>query len=481
MSISATLTAALSGLSASARAAEAVAANIANARTEGYGRREVTLASRTHGGVEVTGISRALDRALLDDRRIAGAGAAAAGLAAGFLAGAESAIGLPGEPGALGSRIAALESALIAAAGRPDSDAHLGTVLAEAQGIARHLAMVGETVQTARAEADRAIAAEVGALNRSLEQVSALNAKIAATSAAGRDPSSLMDQRQQVVDRIAEIVPIREIAREGGRIALYTAGGVPLLDTGRPAQFGFTAAGTIAPDMTLASGALSGLTLNGRPIAVTGPESRIAGGTLAAHFAIRDEAAPQVQTRLDALARDLLDRFAGPDPDATLAAGAPGLFTDLGGPFDPAQEVGLAARLRVNPAADPASGGELWRLRAGLGAAAPGDPGASGLLSALADTLAAPRTVASGGFSGARSASGLAADLLSGVASARLSAEAEAGFAASAAAALDKAALEAGVDTDHELQLLLQIERAYAANARVIQTADDMIRTLLEI
>lgn len=36
-----------------------------------------------------------------------------------------------------------------------------------------------------------------------------------------------------------------------------------------------------------------------------------------------------------------------------------------------------------------------------------------------------------------------------------------------------------GVDTDQELQALLVIEKNYAANAKVIQTVDDMVSTLL--
>ena len=38
-----------------------------------------------------------------------------------------------------------------------------------------------------------------------------------------------------------------------------------------------------------------------------------------------------------------------------------------------------------------------------------------------------------------------------------------------------------GVDTDYEMQQLLMIEQAYAANARVISTADQLMQTLLEI
>ena len=45
----------------------------------------------------------------------------------------------------------------------------------------------------------------------------------------------------------------------------------------------------------------------------------------------------------------------------------------------------------------------------------------------------------------------------------------------------DAEKLETGVDTDRELQDLLIIEQAYAANARVLETIDKMIQRLMEI
>ncbi len=41
--------------------------------------------------------------------------------------------------------------------------------------------------------------------------------------------------------------------------------------------------------------------------------------------------------------------------------------------------------------------------------------------------------------------------------------------------------LALGVDSDQEMQDLLKIETAYAANARVIQTLEAMLREILEI
>ena len=41
--------------------------------------------------------------------------------------------------------------------------------------------------------------------------------------------------------------------------------------------------------------------------------------------------------------------------------------------------------------------------------------------------------------------------------------------------------LRDGVDTDDEIQLLLQIEQAYAANARVLVAVDEMINQILRM
>lgn len=485
MSITGTLSSALSGLTTAARAAEIVSSNIANAMTEGYGRRELQTVSRSVGssgqGVRVTGVARYSDPILLGDRRMAAAGSGARNSAASFLKRLEGVIGTPDSATSLGGRIAALDTALIEAGSRPESEARLARVAETAKALAAHLATASNDIQTARGQADDRIETEVAQLNTALARIADLNGQIRTNFGVGRDASALVDQRQQLIDGISGIIPLREVPRGNGQIALFTTGGAVLMD-GAPAQLGFAPVGVIVPGMTQGSGALSGLTINGRPVSTAAEGSLIAGGSLAGNFAVRDDLAPEAQSRLDAVARDLMDRFGDPALDATRAPGAAGLFTDAGVAFLPANETGLSQRLKLNAAADPAIGGALWRLRDGLGAASPGATGDARLLKEMQSALTAPRSPASGGFmSGARSHASLAADMLSGVAQSRLTAEGEASFAAARLDTLREMELEGGVDTDQEMQSLLLIEQAYSANAKVMSTVNDMIQTLLGI
>ncbi len=156
----------------------------------------------------------------------------------------------------------------------------------------------------------------------------------------------------------------------------------------------------------------------------------ILGGTLGANFAVRDELGVKAQAQMDAMARDLVERFSDSGLDATRAPGDPGLFTDDGAAFDPLNEVGLSQRLTVNAAADPDQGGALWRLRDGLGASTMGAVGDSTLLTNMKAALTSQREPVSGGFmAGQRSYSGLAGDLLSSASTSRLQADGDATYA----------------------------------------------------
>jgi flagellar hook-associated protein 1 FlgK len=287
MSITSTLTNALSGLTAAARTAEVISANVSNALTEGYGRREVMLSSISlngrGAGVRVDGIRRVVDQAAIADRRLADAAFGATGARTSFLTRLEGTIGLPGDAASLSGRIAGLESALVDAASRPDSPARLRNVLDAASNLAGQFNRISTEIQSLRMDADAEISQQVGVVNDALSKISGLNNEILLHRGAGRDATALIDERQRLIDRIASIVPIREMPRENGQVALYTSGGSALLD-GQPVVLGFARSNAITAEMTLEGGALSGLTLNGVPIDTGSDRGPIAGGAMAALF-----------------------------------------------------------------------------------------------------------------------------------------------------------------------------------------------------
>ncbi len=476
MTLGSAMNMAMTGLSVSARLAELVSTNVANATTAGFVRREAEVSALVLGGqgagVRISAVRRDLDPHLLAERRGADAALAAAQTLTRFQRAAESALGGAEDGTSLSSRIADLESALLSASGQPDSDSLLARVLSAAQSLTSQINAASQGIQALRGQADRAIASDVSLLNGALQKVQDMNSQIRSTAASGRDTAALQDLRQSTIDSIATIVPLRQVPRENGDIALYTTAGAALVE-GRAAVFGFAPTTTVTADQALGTGGLGGLTLNGRPLA-TDATGLVSGGSLSAHFAIRDQIAPGVQQGLDNLAKDLILRFQDPAVDATRTAGEAALFTEAGAPLNPNGLPGLAGRLDVNAAVDPAAGGAIWRLRDGLGAGNAGAIGDPSLLRVLADTL-----MQAGSFG--KTAERQAADLMSATATSRLRAEDELAYASTRATSLQEQEAAKGVDTDQELQHLMQIERAYSANARMLQIVDQMLATLMEI
>lgn len=484
MSIARALGNALSGLTATARGTEAVAANLANASTPGYARRDLVVSAQTAGGnaggVRVDGVARAVNASVLSESRLAeGARAEAAALLE-FASGIEAAIGIAGNTGSLGSALSDFRTALSSAASRPDDDIRLTQVVDKAMVLARQLNTVSAKVQAGRTVADQAIATDVATLNTSLAQVADLNRKIAVMEADGSDPSSLYDQRQGIISEISKIVPVQEVTRPAGAVALFTAEGAVLLDGTVPTEFSFNAAGQVTTDKAAGTG-LSMLTQNGLELSQS--QMRLyAGGSLAANFAIRDDLGPQAQNLLDDLAFDLHERLADPAVDATLTGGSAGFFTDGGARASLADKTGLAERLAVNDAVMKSAGGEVWRLRAGLGATSSGATGDSAVLMAMSGALDATTTAPVGtDFSGKASLAARLATVETQVSTARVNAQSEATVRNSQADTITARLAADGVDSDAEMQKLLQYEQAYAANARVIQAIQTMMDQILEI
>ncbi|WP_112320548.1 flagellar hook-associated protein FlgK [Oceanibium sediminis] len=488
MSLSTALSNALSGLNTSSLEAELISNNVANAQTPGYTRRVAELTALSTGGsgagVAVSGVQLMQDPAAVANRRRSDAELGAQNVALDGLSRIAGSLGVPGEGTALADLAASFETSLLAAANDPGSTTRLSNAVTSAVRYGDALTSLSTETQRVRMDADAEIATQVAQVNENLASIDVLNREIQMLSISGGDASALIDARKALIDQVSSVLPIRSSARPNGEVALYTAGGAQLLD-GRAATLGFTAKPVITQDMTLGSGALSGLTLNGKPLSVGAPDGsgQADGGSLGALFVQRDTTMPEFANQLDALAADLVNRFQDPAIDGTRAVGDPGLFTDNGGAFSAVDIEGLAGRLSVNAAVDPAEGGAVWRLRDGLGAATTGDSGDGRLLDTLS-TAAWQRLAPdpSLGFTGSGGVADFAASLTSVVAGREQQAEGRVAYTSALNTALRSEEIAvSGVNTDNELQKLLMVEKSYAANAFVLSTVDNLIQRLLEI
>lgn len=427
MSITSALANAYSGLTASSRAAEVISNNVANAMTPGYSRKTLVLsASSLDGvgaGVRVDGMQRAADPRATADRRRLEAETGEAEVVSIARSRAAEAWGAPGSETSLAARASAFEIALRDLADSPESASLQARVSTAARELTRSVNNISTETARIRVDADATIARQVNIVNSSLKQIELINREIQIRSASGGDLTALEDERQRLVDQVSSLIPIKTYPRGGGQIAVYGKGGGALVD-GKAFELGFQPTGVITQDMTVESGALSGLTLNGELIEIGRGGGLLDGGALSANFTVRDVIGVEEGARIDAYAADLIARFEDPSVDPTLGAGDPGIFTVAGNALDPADTAGIARVMGLNEAVDPLQGGNAWRFRDGVNAVSEGPTGDDTILRNLLDALSQTRPApADAGVGGDYSSSDLAAELSATVAESDASVE----------------------------------------------------------
>ncbi len=481
MSITSALNSAMTGLTANARLTQVTSENLANALTPGYSSQKLNLSTSQYAaGVRIGDVERNIDPALQTSTRKAEADFAASIVYADFYTSMSGLVGKVDDPTSISAQISNFDAAMVEAISRPDSTERLHDLSVQAAQVVQSINVAADGLNKERLAADSSIDVQVDKLNAQLKEIEKLNARIVVSEAAGASTTAMEDQRDLLIDSVNAMIPVTVVQRDQGRVALYTAGGEALLD-GKAAEITFDAKSPIEPHMTQDNGLLSGLEINGRTID-TSVDGSLRGGTLIAQFDIRDNATVEAQDDLDALAADLITRFQDPALDATIGVTDAGIFTDSGGFYDAANLTGISARLELNDLVALNGQAETWRFRDGLYAAAPGDPGDASQLIGYSDVLAESRTITTtklGVTSGDLNT--LSASVMSRFARDSDSANNAMSYNATSYTEMSQAELARGVDSDAELQNLMLIENAYAANAKMLAAIDEMLQSLLRI
>jgi len=481
MSLTTALSIAQSALRNTARQTSVVSRNVADASSPDYSRR-IAITVSNAPGARTTEIQRATNELLFKQNLSAlsawsGQGTLFSGMDR--LGVAVNGVGNASSPATV---IGKLQQALQTYSASPSNTTLASTAIEAARDVVRSLNSGTAAIQSFRGEADGEIATAVSDLNGLLTEFQDANNEIKAATIGGRDASDSLDRRDALLKKISEYVPVTSFTRSDNDMVLMTRDGTTLFET-VPRTVSFTATSSYTAGTTGGTVLIDG-------VPVGGGTSGEALGKLAGLVQLRDSVATTMQSQLDEVARGLITAFAETDQTGGAAPARAGLFTWAGAPAIPAAGTlvdGLAGTIRINAAFDPAQGGNATLLRDGgaNGAAYVANTGGGAayadLLISYSERLDAPMAFdAAAGIGTNGSVSGFSTTSIGWFDGVRKSA-ASAADAKEALAAHTTEALsnETGVNVDNEMALLLDLEHAYEASARLMKAVDDMLTSLM--
>ncbi len=439
--------AALSGLQYNRTAMDVASSNIANASSTGYARRQVVaqatgapatpaIWSRWQGagdGVEAGRITRLVDP-LLDSRsRAEHAAASFLDLRSTSLSTLETSLAEPGDSG-VAAALSGYQAAWHDVANNPADLAARSQLLARAQTLRDTIATQGTAVGNEWAGQRNRLDAGVAEVNQVASQLADLNRGLRASSVAGTDAGTLLDQRDVLTARLAELT--------GAAVTVNADTTVEVSVGGQSLVSGYTATAMTVTGATDIAAAASDPVV----VSVGGAPVTLAAGSVGAGQQLLATDLPTYLSALDDVVAALTS--------TTNAQHAAGL--DL----------------------DGAAGGDLWTgTTAATLQVAITDPrkvaaaaaSRGGLDSSNADLLANLD-------SGAGSYRNLVTAFAVTVTSARQGAGNQAALVAQIDASRESLS---GVSTDEEMVNLLTAQRGYEACARVLTALDSMLDTLI--
>ena len=503
MSIDAALLIARSGLLHTQRALSNAADNVANAGTEGYTRKrvvgEAVSAENQRLGVRSLGPTRDVDTALTNEMNKRRSAKAAAELREEVLSRIDQAHGDPATGNGLADQVSKLRTSFVQLRLDPAQVVtQRAGVLNAAQLVVEGFHDLSRTVGQLRQEAHDGLVEKIAEVNAALREIGVLSRGILERSAAGSPAADIEDRLDLAVARLSELLEVKPIRQANGGLLLFGAGGITIPTPESGDVFSLENS-LMAPDRYYGgAGTIPPILMNGMD--VTG---QLVGGKIGESINLRDQTLPRYQAELDIAAVELADRF---------RAEGLRLFIDSGGTVpDPnlayagSAQVGFAANIQVNAAVR----NDVRLLRDGtetIAGTAPFTPnpvgGPAGFVTLIDRILSYSfgATASSGVSWGGFATSGLGPNgALSSPFGSPLTIEDYVGTVtaiqtadgAAAKATLETAkqfsdglearfARESKVDVDSELASLIQLQNAYAANARVMSTVQSMWSSLFD-
>lgn len=460
MSIGNSLSAALAGLQVARAGIDLTSRNIANANDPAYTRKSQVQSTDLGGAPTVAGVQRHIDTGLQRTARDATSSTGMLDAQSRYAQQISLSFGTPGAATSLSNLTAQLGNSFQSLATQPESDTAYTEVVNAASRLATSVRGLYQSADRVASNAGNELSEAIESVNKNLQLIDGLNKKIIANTTS--DTTDLEDQRDRAIAEVAEQLDVTTFARPDGGISLYTKNGTALVDATANTLSSNLAAGTgpVQLLVQVAAGSFAQTQMIPR------------SGAIAGLLDVINTQVPNLQSQLDDFASTL---------STSLTAVGVELFNDAGATtFDPvatpAQVNGYANRIAVNNAfvAVPRS------IRDGT-SATPLAPGDTTYIDAAVGVFASTVLTFSG--PGMKSPSGLAAaasDIITGQSSAQADLDNRLQAEQATKSAIDTLiSSDSGVNLDTEFSNLLQLQQAYAANARIVAANQSLFNTLL--
>jgi flagellar hook-associated protein 1 FlgK len=512
-----------SGLRAISAQLRTVSNNVSNAEVQGYTRKVLpTRAVTADGigiGVGIEQVVRVTDTALQRAVWAREASFAAAEMRASILAPIESLHGRPEDGSSLAGLLGRVQQSFVSLAADPASASLHVEVVQGAETLAARINEMAGAVTAARNRTQDLLAAGVGEVNRLLSEAGVLSREIMRLRNEIQGTAELEDKRDALITQLSQLIDIRVVLKESGEMLAYTRGGLSIPLRGDAFSTRGAALGPAA-FYDPAGGSVPGVFLidpvrPDEPLDLTRGQL---GGRLGALLTLRDETLPRFTAELDEFAQKLARRFE--QQGLRLFTDAAGNVPHEGGTTPQARYVGFSSEIRVfalvqeNPRLVRDGTHEVPAGFPGFPATrelqppygdpftpnTPGGPeGFTGLIERILEyTFGAniglnrphdPAFLATGlGPNGRLSSPIPAAATLMAYATSLVATQTAEHAAAKATADGERATRDllanryadvVGVNLDTEMALLVQLQNAYQANARVLATVQAVWDALL--
>jgi flagellar hook-associated protein 1 len=448
-----------------------ISQNVANAATPGYaaeiGSQNSLTADGQGMGVQTGPTRLQIDEALRTSVTQQNAVVSNGQTTQAALQAIDSVLGTPGAGTDLGSMLGKLQDGFSTLLTDPSNATQQSAVVSSATALTQGINALSDAYTTQRQAAQNDVVSAVGTLNATLATIGQLSNQIIALKPTVLGVADLENQRNQAVNELSSLIDIKTIEQPNGDLSIFTGSGLTLPIRGSGAN-PFTALGAATlPGSSYPNGGIPGITLGG--VDVT---NQLVGGQIGADVKLRDNTLPTAQTALDQFSYTLTSRFAEQGLD---------MFTDAAGNVppnvaaqDPAGYIGYASTIHVSAAIV----GTPSFVRDGT-TAVPGftpnpNGGPAGFTTLIQNVLNTTFGSQSGG-SLSDKATGLITALAQQSASVTSNLTADQALQTSLNG---KLSASSGVNMDSEMSLMLSLQNAYGANAKVITAAQSMFTAL---